>query len=380
MAAGGRCIARAGGKVAFVSGMLPGEVADVSIVARHKDYDEAAVVNLLEKSPYRTEPACPQAHLCGGCSLMIASHEGQRKFKLEILQDLLARSRCKYDCTIEEIWDKPFEYRSRFQFHKGACGEAGFCAKASGRVVPIADCPIAVPDVRILLKGGSLKARAAHLLKERFDVFSCGGKTLMEGEGESEFCLGFCGKRVSFDIRSFFQSNVPLFEKAARLIAQELARLAGKGGGSFLDFYAGCGVFSLLAAERFGELYLIEENSLSCIAANKNLLYNAASGEQGPKWRIFAMRDSAWVKAREAKRAFDAAVIDPPRGGIGKQAMRWLLAAKIGKIAYLSCSAPSFARDAALLASGGWCLSRVVLCDFYPQTPHMEVLGFFSRE
>ena len=380
MAAGGRCIARIDGKAVFVSGMLPGEVADISLVARHKDFDEGCIVNLLETSPYRVQPACPQARLCGGCSLMIASHEGQRKFKKEILRDLLARFHCKYDSIIEEISSSPLEYRSRFQFHKSGEGDVGFCAKASGAVVPLADCPVAVREVRSLLKDGSLKKRASRVAKDRFNVFSYGGKTLIEGEGSSEFCLDFCCKSVVFDIRSFFQSNVGAFEKTARLIVQSLAGRGGKGGASFLDLYAGCGVFSLLALDAFDDLYLIEENRASCVAARANLGYNVAEGAQKKRMRVFEMRDSEWVKTREALRAFDAAVIDPPRGGIGKKAMQWLLQSKIGRIAYLSCNAPSLARDAALLVAGGWSLDRIVLCDFYPQTPHIEALGFFSRE
>ena len=381
MAAGGRCIARIDGKAVFVSGVLPGEVADIALTARHKDYDEGRLVNLLEPSPYRVEPACPLAGECGGCSLMIATHEGQRKFKKEILQDLLARFKCKCDYIIEEIVSAPFEYRSRFQFHKGEGGELGFCAKESGRVVPLIDCPVAVREVRSSLKDGSLKRRAARVAKERFNVFSYGGETLIEGEGTGIFSLEFCGKRLQFDICAFFQSNVAVFKKTAAEIVRSLA--AEEGGGrrrSFLDLYAGCGVFSVLAQDAFEELHIIEENSLSCIAAKANLSYNDAGCAHGNKARVFAMRDSEWVKTKEAANAFDAAVIDPPRGGIGKAAMKWLLQANIGRIAYLSCNAPSFARDARLLIEGGWQLRRLVLCDFYPQTPHIEVLGFFCRE
>ena len=377
MAAGGRCIARVDGKAVFVSGLLPGEVADVSITARCKDYDEADVVSLLEASPYRIEPACPAASECGGCSLMIATHEGQRKFKREILQDLLHRANCEYSCTIEEIDSKPFEYRSRFQFHKDASGQAGFCAKGSGQVVPLRDCPVAVPEARSLLVEGRLKSLIAPIAKERFNVFSFGGKTLIEGEGSNIFSLDFCGKKLEFDIRSFFQSNVPAFEKTAKAVFEALEEsLKGARRRRFLDLYSGSGVFSLLASGFFDELFLVEENPLSARAAKANLTRNAAGKA---KANVFAQRDSEWVKAKCAQAEFDAAVIDPPRGGIGKRTMQWLLTAKIGKLAYLSCSAPTFARDAALLAFGGWHLHRIVLCDFYPQTPHMEVLGFFSR-
>ena len=50
---------------------------------------------------------------------------------------------------------------------------------------------------------------------------------------------------------------------------------------------------------------------------------------------------------------FDAAVIDPPRAGAEAQIAE-LVTAKVPKIAYVSCSPASFARDAKALISGGY--------------------------
>ncbi len=375
MVAGGRCLARVGGKAVFISGILPGEDAEIRIDHQKKDYDEASVIELVKSSPHRVEPACPAFFKCGGCSLMIAKSEVQHSLKEQILLDLLKRFKVEYSGKIGQIESQPFEYRSRFQFHKGKDGSVGLCASKSGRVVPVRDCPVAVKEIRALLANGELRRLSQDAPKERFSVFSFGGKTLVENNVDNKFSFELCKKTVSFDVRSFFQSNVTALEKTIAAIFSFFGKSKPKGsGGTFLDFYAGAGVFSLCSSDLFDKLYLIEENAASVAAARENL-FNACPKNA----RVFMQRDSEWVKSEEAKEEFDAAIFDPPRGGIGKQAIGWLFGAKIKRLAYLSCNAPTFARDCAMLSSHGWILHNLMLCDFYPQTPHMEVLGFFSK-
>jgi len=75
---------------------------------------------------------------------------------------------------------------------------------------------------------------------------------------------------------------------------------------------------------------------------------------------------------------FDSAVLDPPRAGA-----RWLvteLAARATpNIVYVSCSPPTLARDASILAAAGYRLVRLCLVDMFPQTSHIETLALFTR-
>ena len=50
---------------------------------------------------------------------------------------------------------------------------------------------------------------------------------------------------------------------------------------------------------------------------------------------------------------FDAVVLDPPRAGAEAQA-KALAGSKVKRIAYVSCDAASFARDAAILVKAGF--------------------------
>ena len=77
--------------------------------------------------------------------------------------------------------------------------------------------------------------------------------------------------------------------------------------------------------------------------------------------------------------AFDAALIDPPRAGALEQA-RALAASKVPLVVAVSCNVQSFARDAALLAAGGYQFEHATPFDQFRYSPHVEIVGIFRRE
>jgi len=72
-------------------------------------------------------------------------------------------------------------------------------------------------------------------------------------------------------------------------------------------------------------------------------------------------------------------VLDPPRQGAEAQA-RELAKSKVKKIAYVSCDADSFARDAKILVNGGFTLREVTPVDQFLYSPHVELVGVFARK
>jgi 23S rRNA (uracil1939-C5)-methyltransferase len=75
---------------------------------------------------------------------------------------------------------------------------------------------------------------------------------------------------------------------------------------------------------------------------------------------------------------YDAVVLDPPRAGAQGQA-RILAKSKIPTIAYVSCDAASFARDAAILLAGGYVLGPVTPIDQFLWSSHIELVAGFER-
>jgi 23S rRNA (uracil1939-C5)-methyltransferase len=76
---------------------------------------------------------------------------------------------------------------------------------------------------------------------------------------------------------------------------------------------------------------------------------------------------------------FDAVVLDPPRAGAEAQA-RALAASKVRRIAYVSCDAASFARDAAILKSAGFVPGPVTPIDQFLYSGHIELVAGFGRK
>ncbi len=75
---------------------------------------------------------------------------------------------------------------------------------------------------------------------------------------------------------------------------------------------------------------------------------------------------------------FDAVVFDPPRAGAEKQA-RELAKSAVPTVVGVSCNAQSFARDAKILMSGGYALSKVTPVDQFLYSPHVELVAVFTK-
>jgi 23S rRNA (uracil1939-C5)-methyltransferase len=72
-------------------------------------------------------------------------------------------------------------------------------------------------------------------------------------------------------------------------------------------------------------------------------------------------------------------VLDPPRAGAFAQ-VKQLSSAGISRIAYVSCDAASFARDARILIDGGFRLDWLVGVDQFLWSAHVEIAAAFSRK
>jgi 23S rRNA (uracil1939-C5)-methyltransferase len=83
------------------------------------------------------------------------------------------------------------------------------------------------------------------------------------------------------------------------------------------------------------------------------------------------------LNAAELNR-FDAVALDPPRAGAEAQA-RQLALSKVPRLAYVSCDAGSFARDAAILVNGGYRVSTVTPVDQFLWSSHIELVAGFAR-
>ena len=76
--------------------------------------------------------------------------------------------------------------------------------------------------------------------------------------------------------------------------------------------------------------------------------------------------------------AFGAVVLDPPRAGAQEQ-VRELASSAVPRIVYVSCNPATFARDAEMLAKGGYRLLWVRPVGQFRWSTHIELAAAFSR-
>jgi len=401
---GGDCIGKIDGKTVFiganfhqnrnsqngsgtdsVTGALPGEELEVEIISSKKDYDKAVVKKILTSSPYRTEALCPVYGLCGGCNFQYAAYPYQLELKKNILEDLLTRSlgRDAQLPNIEIVSGPDTEYRSRFQFHAG-----GLKQRNSDDIVLLKDCPCAVKPLRAFLQNGGLAAKT-NVTAERMTVFAderlisdtnAGMKKVICASDSSPICaIELNGKRLSFDVRGFFQSNMYMLEKTLPLITKDLH------GKHLLDMYGGTGILSLFAAENFESVTIVESDTRSLSFAETNYRNNGINC----KLNTYTMKGREWThkhlkrKRQKSERFenrletenFDALIIDPPRTGIEKEVIDYITAAKPPIIRSLSCDPATHARDLKRLVQAGYTIKSFYMLDFYPHTSHIESLA-----
>jgi 23S rRNA (uracil1939-C5)-methyltransferase len=156
-----------------------------------------------------------------------------------------------------------------------------------------------------------------------------------------------------------------------------LARLALEAigqSGRVIDLFSGVGTFALRAAER-AEVLAVESD-----AAMLGALKRAADEAAGALKQVTTLRRDLLrtpLSSLEMKK-FDAAIIDPPRSGARLQAEQ-IARAPIRRVAYVSCDAPTFARDVKVLVDHGFSLTRVTPVDQFRWSPHVEIVGALER-
>ncbi|HKK67144.1 MAG TPA: 23S rRNA (uracil(1939)-C(5))-methyltransferase RlmD [Bacteroidales bacterium] len=87
----GKAVGRHENQVVFVSGLVPGDVADVQVIKKKKRFFHAVPVEIHHYSGLRTEPFCDHFSSCGGCKWQNLAYQDQLRFKEKQVVDQLTR-------------------------------------------------------------------------------------------------------------------------------------------------------------------------------------------------------------------------------------------------------------------------------------------------
>ena len=91
IAAEGKAIARIDGVVLFVEYAVPGDVVNVKVIKKKKNYMEGVITSIVKPSAQREEPFCKHFGVCGGCKWQHLPYELQLKAKQQQVYDQLVR-------------------------------------------------------------------------------------------------------------------------------------------------------------------------------------------------------------------------------------------------------------------------------------------------
>jgi 23S rRNA (uracil1939-C5)-methyltransferase len=387
---GGYVISRDEG-VIFIKGAIPGEVVEIAISDKKRDYSIASVINVIEPSIDRIEPRCMYFGECGGCHLQFASYEQQVKMKARVLQDCMYRIAGMEIEQLPPLTGRDFNYRHRAQFKVSRDGMIGFYAEGTRQVVPVHECPLMTTEINdVLRRMKSMELtglREVHVTHGDSLVVRLTGRGFDEALAEDFIEAGFTGVAfddgssigkdyVEMDLNglsytvspwSFFQSNWDLNKEVLTLISETIKPIEIK---RVLDMYAGAGNFSLPLAFGNTDVVAVEENPYSIQDGERNILMNKTN-----KF-IFSKGSAETAKIRGS---FDTVILDPPRPGLTRAAMERVMETDPERIIYISCNPSTFARDIKRLAEA-YETDSVRMIDMFPNTYHVECLAFLVRK
>ncbi|MCQ2114978.1 MAG: 23S rRNA (uracil(1939)-C(5))-methyltransferase RlmD [Bacteroidales bacterium] len=91
VAAEGKALAHVDGAVVFVQFAVPGDIVDIKVTKKKKNYMEGFILRMVQPSKHRLEPFCPHFGVCGGCKWQPLPYEMQLAAKQQQVEDQLVR-------------------------------------------------------------------------------------------------------------------------------------------------------------------------------------------------------------------------------------------------------------------------------------------------
>ncbi|MDR3012584.1 MAG: hypothetical protein LBU70_05165 [Chitinispirillales bacterium] len=376
---GGYGLGRGSNGIVLVPDTAPGEVVEYENDGLQGGTALGRVTRIIDKSPHRRAAPCVHVGECGGCNWLYLSYSEQIRCKKEIFLDCIDRiGKFSRPGDIDIFTADEFGYRIRAQIkidHQNKC--AGFYRRKSNEVVKIDKCPLLADEINNLLanlNSGMIGAIPDNAKSVRILIGKDAASSPVIG-GLTKANTEIVVDSINFlaDGGSFFQSNQFLLETLGRW-ACGIVNYESGDDGYCLDLYGGIGFFSLMLADNFSDIVLVENVVSQVKAAERNFKINK-------KEHIRAMladveRGDSLNKLIKRKRP-NCIIVDPPRPGLVKNVRKWLIDTAPSVILYVSCNPSTFARDAGALIRGGYELSRWALFDLYPNTHHIESAAVF---
>ncbi len=391
----------ADGRKVFVWNALPGEHVHAQLVKSKKDYAEAIAEQVLTASVERVTAQEPHSYLATS-PWQILDFSAENVHKKAILQEAFEREGVTLPDSQFISGGEPYGYRNKMEwgfwgdeqgiqlahFVRGSHGKVCVTGSAltQDAINTAANALIRALNKLPGLRAGDLKSvilrssaqgvvAALFVKKEDFAqlqlptqlkglvVYYSNPKSpasvptkLLQSVGERTLQDNIAGAVVAYDVLSFFQVNLLVFQQALGRIAEHTSGLRA------LDFYSGVGSIGITLP---GCDVLVESDPTNIAMAKQN---------------VAALPRSVKVVGVPAEKALDyidaehVLVVDPPRAGLHADVIARIDQVKPPMVVYLSCNPSTQARDISQLLASGYSIVAAEGYNFFPRTPHIESL------
>jgi 23S rRNA (uracil1939-C5)-methyltransferase len=346
VAFGGKGVAREHGKAVFVPYTIEDEIVSVEIVREKKQFAEAELVEVKERSAHRVEPQCRYFGRCGGCAYQHMSYEHQLAIKWSQVRDALQRIGKLRDVPMRPIIPSPnqYAYRNRITVH-AQDGIIGFFRRDSHRLIDIERCPISSDEVN----RGLAELRARPHVRD-----------------------GHYSLRSSGSIRVFSQTN----DRVADALRDLVVDLVAPNQELLIDAYCGAGFFAKALQHKFERIVGIDWDKFAISIAKKG----ATPKEQyiaGDVETELTTNDGFLAVQSDTRRLGSSRsltlIVDPPATGLSASVRKVIVNLAPQTLVYVSCNPPTLARDLRELQEK-FAINSVTPVDMFPQTAEIEVV------
>lgn len=426
------------GLVCLVPRTLPGERVVATVLRRQPRLAHGQLVRVERAAPQRVAAPCAIFATCGGCHLQHLGYDDQLVAKRDVLARTLGRALgAQIAAVVEPVVASPssLRYRNRTLYHVEG-GRIGFVDPAAARLVEVDQCVVSeAANVTILRAVRAwLEGAGAPLAFAVCDVSVRTGRdggtcvlVVNEEDLAAELAEGFCAgvsvprlaplrdlvaalapaglwlnhkprqRKATFGAAfvhvagppriverigpieldlspgSFAQANPAV---AGLLYARVCEVLAPAPTEAVLDLYCGSGALAFHLARHSARVDAVELNAVALADARTSA---ARNGIAHVVWHAGRCEDVARDLLHGGAR-YRVASVNPPRTGLHERLPAYFAALGIERLAYVSCSPPTLARDLARLATHGFAVRQVTPFDMFAQTHHLETLTLLTRQ
>lgn len=422
------------GKTAFVAGALPGETVSFERIRKHRQHDDARLLEVLRPSAERVTPRCGHFGVCGGCALQHLAPEAQLALKERELRDNLERvGRVACRGWLPPLRGPVWGYRRRARLGAKYVAKkgkvvVGFRERLAPYVADVTHCDVLAAPVGELIQPlaellGALEIRqhvpqievavaenatalvlrvlrapgeqdrgrlrefaARHSL--RLYLQTGGLDSIAELATGSEegaavpapaaaplnYTLPAFDLTLEFSPTDFVQVNGVLNQA---LVSRAVELLRPTPQSTVLDLYCGLGNFTLALAKSVSRVVGVEGEAGLVGRARQNALRNGLANVEFHVGDLSKPTEPgvAWLRG-----PYSHVLLDPPRVGAAPDMLAAIARLSPERVLYVSCHPGSLARDLGILVhEHGFLLESAGVVDMFPHTAHVESMALLRR-